>query len=113
MIYVLKIDKDLLNKYFSKLKLNVGYLRYKNMNLSISEEKNCNLEKEILLDINTSKRDIIIEVYYINKNYIYYIVYSETKDILCLLEEIDYEAIKDNIYDYKFITIDDFSVVNH
>lgn len=113
MIYVLKIDKDLLNKYFSKLKLNVGYLRYKNMNLSISEEKNCNLEKEILLDINTSKRDFIIDTDYINKNYIYYIVYSEKKDTLCLLENIDYEVIKDNIFNYEFINIDDFSVVNH
>lgn len=40
----------------------------------------------------------------------YYLLYSDEKENFIVIHKTEYETVKDNICNYKTITIDDFSV---
>ena len=99
MIYVLKIDDETI----SALKENE--LRYKDLKLSYIQELHGNFICAVIRNMFTS-------LYGFSKNDTKYLFYNEEKETSCCLDEKVFLRMN-NILDYKFIHLDDFSVVNH
>lgn len=101
MIYVLRID----DKVISTLKEN--RLQYKNLILSCNEGL-CGYFIYAEVENKTTRLYKTPE-----NNEIKYLCYHKEKNTSCFLELNIFGQINAIIDDYQYITIEDFSVVNH
>ncbi len=108
MIYVLKIDDDFIDRYTNEVGLDKK-IKYGEMYLSVSEESDIFDNKYISLIAKCEKQKEITEIEDIEIDE-EYLVYNKDKESILFLST--FPDIK-KIFDYEFITLDDFSIVNH
>lgn len=99
MLYVLEIDDEVI----SALKENE--LRYKDLKLSYIHELYDNFICVVI-------KNMFKSLYGFSKNDTKYLLYNEEKETSCCLYEKVFLRMN-NIIDYKFIHLDDFSVIDN
>lgn len=108
VIYVLKIDDDFMDRYINEIGINKK-IQYGKMCLSVSEESDMFDNKYISLIARCEKHKEISEIEDIETEE-EYLIYNKNKESILFLST--FPDIK-KIFDYQYITIDDFSVINH
>lgn len=100
MIYVLKINDEEIAVLLGAKKGTI--FKYKDLSINIVSEYFIGIETNYY-KISAGTKTL--------KNHI--ILYNDDKKTFIVLHKIEYGIIEDNIYSFRFIHLDDFSVVNH
>lgn len=100
MLYVLEIDDEIITALLVAKKGTI--FKYKELSI--------NIVSDCFIDIETNYHKISAGTKTL-KNHI--ILYNDDKKTFIVLHKIEYGIIEDNIYSFRFIHFDDFSVINH